>query len=149
MKRLNRHSRRARRGFTLLELLLVLAILGILAAMVVPQFFGQQRQAYIKTCKASMHGLETALKLYAVAHDGEFPSGNTEALQQLLSPTDSQGKPMEPYIDKIPLDPWGQPFQYEYPNTRAKTASKPAIWSSGPDRKNDNGANDDVNNWLD
>ncbi|MFG0335104.1 MAG: type II secretion system major pseudopilin GspG, partial [Maioricimonas sp. JB049] len=144
-----RPVRRARRaGFTLLELLIVLAIIGVIAAMVVPRLLGQQKQANIKATRASIHGLEQALKLYAVDHDASFPSGNQEALQQLIAPTDRNGKSMEPYLEKLPLDAWGEPFYYEYPNSKS-SVDKPAIWSSGPDRKNDNGSGDDINNWDD
>ncbi|QDU37746.1 Type II secretion system protein G precursor [Maioricimonas rarisocia] len=145
----SRPVRRARRaGFTLLELLIVLAIIGVIAAMVVPRLLGQQKQANIKATQASIHGLEQALKLYAVDHDASFPDGNQEALQQLIAPTDRNGKAMEPYLEKLPLDAWGEPFYYEYPNSKS-SVDKPAIWSSGPDRKNDNGSGDDINNWDD
>ncbi len=56
---------------------------------------------------------------------------------------------MKPYLDKLPADAWGQVFQYEFPNTKAPRSSKPAIWSSGANRQNEEGAGDDVNNWSD
>jgi general secretion pathway protein G len=47
------------------------------------------------------------------------------------------------------MDAWGEPLYYQYPNDKATSAvDKPAIWSAGPDRKNDNGSNDDINNWT-
>jgi general secretion pathway protein G len=147
-RRVSRAKRRA--GFTLLELLIVLAIIGVLAAMVVPQFLGSQKKAQVDATKASIYGLEQALKMYAVDHDAEFPQGNQEALNVLLQPTDKYGKAMSPYLERLPLDAWGQLFFYEYPNQKSATnvaTLKPAIWSAGPDRKNDNGTNDDVNNW--
>ena len=143
----NRNSRR-RRGFTLLEVLIVLAIIGVIAAMVVPRLLGQQKKAMIQTAKASIHGLEQALQFYAVDHDGDFPAGGPDAMHILMMPpTSKDGKPGTAYLEKLPLDPWGQPFNYEFPNTKAKNSDKPAIWSSGPDRKNDNGAGDDIGNW--
>ena len=44
---------------------------------------------------------------------------------------------------------WGNPLNYEYPSTKGQTTvDKPAIWSVGPDGKDDNGSNDDINNWV-
>lgn len=141
--------RTARRGFTLLEVLLVLAILGVIGAMVVPQLLGRQQKAMVDTTKSSIHGLEMALESYAIAHDGEFPSGNQDAISTLLDPVDRNGKPMEPFLKALPKDAWGQVFFYEFPNTRAPKLRKPAIWSAGPNKQNEDGSGDDVNNWTD
>lgn len=138
---------RSRRGFTLLEVLLVLAILGVIAALVVPQLLGRQRTANISAARASIQGLESALKMYAVAHDGTFPQGGQDALSTLLEPVDRYGKPEEPYLEKTPLDPWGEMLYYEWPNSKAARSTKPAIWSAGPNRQNEDGAGDDINNW--
>ena len=128
----------------MLEVLIVLAIIGVIAAMVVPRLLGQQKKALVQTAQASIHGLESALQFYAVDNNGDFPA----MVEMLLHPPVSRdGKPGQAYLEKIPLDPWGQPFNYEYPNMKAKV-DKPAIWSNGPDRKNDNGGGDDVTNWT-
>lgn len=146
-KRTTTRTRRA--GFTLTEVLLVLAILGVIAAMVVPNLIGQQKVAQIRAAKASIHGLESACEQYAVSNDGEFPQGSRdEALGLLLNPgQDKDGRTVAPYLPKIPKDPWDQPLYYEYPNNKAQNATKPAIWSSGPDKTNNDGGGDDINNW--
>lgn len=142
-------ARARRSGFSLLELLIVLAIIGVIAAMVVPQLLGRQKEAYIDITKESIHNLEQALKLYAVDHDAEFPQGNQEALSVLITPMDRNNKPMPAYIEKLPADAWGEPLFYQYPNDKAESSvDKPAIWSAGPDHKNDNGSGDDINNWT-
>jgi len=144
-----RSNNRRRAGFSLLELLIVLAIIGLIAAMVLPNLIGQQQKANIGISKESIHNLEQALKLYAVDHNAQYPEGSQDALTLLIQPTDSQGKPLPAYIEKIPADAWGVPLNYEYPNTKAQTTvDKPAIWSNGPDGKDDNGSNDDLNNWV-
>jgi general secretion pathway protein G len=143
-----RLSRRARRaGFTLLEVLLVLAILGVIAAMVVPQLLGRQQKASVDATRASIHGLEQALKLYAVDHDGEFPQGSQEDLSVLMNPVDRNGQAMAPYLEKLPTDAWGEMLYYRYPGTQSRSAMKPDIWSSGPNRQNEDGSGDDVVNW--
>jgi len=136
-----------RNAFTLLELLIVLAILGAIAAMVVPNLLGSQKKANIMTTESSIHGLEQALKLYAVDNQGTYPTGGSEVIESLMSKTDKDGNAVDPLIETLPLDAWGNPLMYEYPNTKAET-TKPAIWSFGPDKKDDQGDGDDINNWT-
>lgn len=145
----SRSTRRHHGGFTLLELLIVLAILGVIAAMVAPSLLGTQKQAMIKVAVQDIGNIEMAAKRYAVDHDGDFPTGNDDALAMLVNPTDRDGKSIPPYLEKLPMDPWGQQYHYEYGmggSTKQKI-DKPAIWSSGPNKKNDNGSGDDVKNW--
>lgn len=137
----------SRVAFTLLELLIVLAILGVIASMVVPNVLGTQKKANIKATESSIHGLEQALKLYAVDNAGAYPRGGRDALERLMSRTDERGNPVEPLLDEIPLDAWGQPLNYEYPSSKLQ-ADKPAIWSSGPNGQDEQGGGDDINNWI-
>ena len=135
------------RGFTLIEVLLVVAILGVIAAAVVPALIGRQQEANIQISKTDIKGLEQAMKMYAIDHDGEYLQGGKDALPQLTSPSEYRGKKMKPYLEEIPKDAWGEPLYYEYPSTKA--GDKPAIWSSGPNRQNEDGGGDDINNWSD
>ncbi|MDZ4688335.1 MAG: type II secretion system protein GspG [Planctomycetaceae bacterium] len=148
MSRSRRQPRR--RGFTLTEVLLVLAILGVIAAMVVPNLIGQQKVALVRTSKASIKGLEDAMKQYAVAHDGEFyQGGNDTAFAELLNPgQDADGRTVAPYLEKTPKDAWDNPLYYEYPTSKVANGTRPAIWSSGPNRQNEDGGGDDINNWT-
>ncbi len=145
-----RSNRPSRRAFTLLELLIVLAIIGVIAAMVVPRFLAQQKGALVKLARIAIKSVEQASDNYAVDHDGEPPTGSQDvAVPLFLKPLDKEGKPMKQYIDKLPKDPWDQPLFYEYPNSKAPDTDRPAIWSSGPNRQNENGEGDDINNWKD
>lgn len=144
--RSSRDAHLVRAGFTLLELLIVLAIIAAIAAMVVPNVLGSQRRANIKASRASISGLEQALKLYAADNDGEYPTGGDEVIELLLATEDEDGEAIDPLLEAQPLDAWGELLHYEYPNKKANSV-KPAIWSSGPDRSNEQGDGDDVNNW--
>jgi general secretion pathway protein G len=141
-----KQKRTRRGGFTLIEVLLVLVIIGVIGALVLPQVLGRQKKAMADAAKASIRGVEHALQLYAADHEGEYPQGGQEALDQLLSPTDVNGNTTDPYIERVE-DPWQQKLFYEYPNSKGGRSNKPAIWSSGPNRKNEEGGGDDINNW--
>ena len=134
----------SRQGFTLTEVLLVLAILGVIAAMVVPNLLGRQREANNKITRSSIKALEDAAEQYAVSHDGELPTN----IQELMNTgTDTHGKPISPYLKSMPMDAWNKPLHYEFPNTKSPNATGPAIWSDGADRIPADGGGDDVTNW--
>lgn len=133
---------RNRRGFTLVEVLLVLAIIGVIMAIGVPMLLGQQKQAMIKATRANIGGLESALKLYAQDHDGEYPSSN-QGLSVLLQSPGNDPKWHGPYMEKEPTDSWENPLQYQYPGKNS--ATKPDIWSFGADKTPN--TEDDINNW--
>ncbi len=140
---MKRHHQPAQRrsGFTLLEILIVLGIIGVIAAMAVPNLLGQQKAALIKQTKVAIADLEKNTELWAVGNQGTYPDGVQALLNKGADGTD-------PLLDKMPTDAWNSPLNYEYPNTKAMT-SRPAIWSNGPNRQNENGGGDDINNWSD
>lgn len=138
-----------RAGFTLTEILLVLAILGVIAAMVVPNLLGRQKEALDRTTKQSILAFETALQQYAINNMGDFPQMSQEEVVNLLvNPgQDSSGRQIAAYLPKAPKDAWDQPLYYEWPNSKGGDATKPAIWSSGQNRQNEDGGGDDISNW--
>lgn len=135
-----------RSGFTLLEVLIVLAILGVIAAMVVPNILGQQQKANIDATKINIKGFEDSLKLYATSHDGVFPEGDQTIISTLKQPEQRNGSTIPAVLDEDPKDAWGELLFYEYPSSKTSNG-KPAIWSSGPNRKDEQGSGDDVTNW--
>jgi hypothetical protein len=84
--------------------------------------------------------------MYALDHDGTYPSGGREALNSLTNSSDYHGKKLSAYIDNTPKDAWGEQLYYEYPTSKGK-GDKPAVWSSGPNRTNEGGGGDDINSW--
>ena len=147
MQRRQHVQHHTRRGFTLIEVLLVLAILGVIAAMVVPQLMGRQKKANIDATRLSISSLEQALKLYALEHNGEYPT-TAEGLEVLLVKPANDEKWNGPYLEKeksVPIDVWGRPYQYEYPGQHHTDGLKPDISSSGPDKAF--GTPDDITNW--
>jgi general secretion pathway protein G len=145
-RRDRRHSLRAAKGgFSMMELLVVLAILGLLAGLAITNvtgiFGGAQGQAAELFVKES---LKAPLFTYRM-HMGDYPS-TAEGLQALLTPPSGKsGSWRGPYIsgDRVPLDPWNEPYQYAYPGTRNK--GNYDLWSKGADKQS--GTEDDIGNW--
>jgi hypothetical protein len=67
---------------------------------------------------------------------GEWP----QSLNQLVQPEVVAGRQKEPYLAKVPVDPWGNPIQYEFQSGQVK----PTIWSWGPNKQE--GGGDDISN---
>ena len=136
--------RRAPGGFTLMEVLLVLAILGVIIGLVLPNLIGQQKQGYIKATRVQVQSVESAAKMYAVDHAGDYPMD----IQMLISSPGNDANWKGPYLENttaIPADPWGNPIQYAYPGSNQAGADKPDIWSMGPDKQSNTA--DDITNW--
>ena len=105
-------KRRKISGFTLVELLVVLAILGMLAALVGPQVLNQLGGAKSKSAAIQIRDFEQALELYKL-DVGRFP-GSNEGLNALVRQPSSAKGCNGPYLkkDDVPMDPWGNPYQY-------------------------------------
>jgi len=121
----------------------VLVILGVIAALVVPRLTGTQQQAYRQAAEVAIKDLQAKIERYAIQHDGTYP----QSLEDLLKPVDKNGKPMAPYIEELPKDPWGQVFNYQVETDSTTGQVIVKIWSNGPNRQNENGAGDDVTSW--
>lgn len=132
-------------GFTLLEILVVLAIIALLAGLAITNigglFGGAQGTAAQLFVRESM---KTPLTTYRI-HMGDYPS-TSEGLEALIRKPPTKGDRWHgPYIEggKIPLDPWGEPYQYANPGTRNKGGYD--LWSKGVDKQS--GTEDDIGNW--
>jgi general secretion pathway protein G len=109
-------KRLARRGFSLIELLVVLVILALLVGLVAPRFMDQTKRGQVATAKSQISAFKTALDLYRLDHNGNPPA----ALEDLISPPNASdgGQWKGPYLKDtttIPLDPWGNPYEYVVP----------------------------------
>ena len=129
--------------------MIVLAILVLLVAMVGPRLLRTQEQADLQITVTQIENLKQALDFYKV-DNRSYPT-TEEGLKALLQkPSDeARGKNWAgPYLeeDALPADPWGNPFQYEFPPTKGGTTDKPNIWSFGPDGQD--ATEDDIVNWT-
>jgi general secretion pathway protein G len=132
-------KRQAKRGFTLVEIMLVVVIIGILAALVIPKIAGNSERARITAANADINGgIKSALGQYEV-DNGFYPHNLNDLLVQPGNAKNWHG----PYLDKLPADPWGNPYVYYFPGKH--NPSSYDLLSVGPDAKE--GTQDDVGNW--
>ena len=142
--RTRRVSRRASRGFTLIELMVVLAILGVLAALIVPNVIGRADDARVTAARTDVNNLMQALKLYRLDNQS-YPAAE-QGLQALVIKPTAGPAPLnwKPYLDKLPNDPWGRPYQYLNPGLKGEVD----VMSFGADGKTGGeGRNADVGSW--
>ncbi len=137
-------SVRKQRGFTLIELMVVLAIIGILASLVVPNILGRADDARMTAAKTDVGNLMQALKLYKLDNQ-RFPTAE-QGLQALVSKPTTEPVPTnwKSYLDKLPTDPWGKPYQYLNPGLKSEVD----VMSWGADgQTGGEGVNADIGSW--
>ena len=132
-------------AFTLLEILVVVGIIVLLFGLAVTNvtgiFSGSQKDIAKLFVTQSM---QAPLTVYRI-HVGDFPT-TAEGLQALITPPANKADRWRgPYLqeNKLPVDPWGEPYQYRYPGVKNKNGYD--LWSKGPDKTD--GTDDDIGNW--
>lgn len=144
MKRMHRSNLRRERGFTLIELMVVLAIIGVLAALIVPNVIGRADDARVTAARTDVGNLMQALKLYRL-DNMRYPSAE-QGLQALVARPTTEPVPAnwKPYLEKLPNDPWGRPYQYLNPGLKGEVD----VLSLGADGKSGGeGNNADIGSW--
>ena len=139
-------GRRARRslGFTLIEMMVVLVIIGVLAALIVPNVLDRTDDARATAARTDVHNIMQALKLYKL-DNLRFPTAE-QGLQALVvrpTPTPAPAN-WKPYLEKLPNDPWGRPYQYLNPGVQGEVD----VMSFGADgQSGGEGKNADIGSW--
>ncbi|HYA34301.1 MAG TPA: type II secretion system major pseudopilin GspG [Candidatus Binataceae bacterium] len=102
-------------GFTLIEIMVVILILGLLATIVVQSLRGATDKAKRTKAQADISEFKTALDRYYL--DNGFYPTTDQGLSALVSAPSSGRIPANyetgGYIQRIPNDPWGNPYVYQ------------------------------------
>ncbi|UCG64633.1 MAG: prepilin-type N-terminal cleavage/methylation domain-containing protein [Deltaproteobacteria bacterium] len=113
------------RGFTLLELLIAIAIIGIIAAIAIPMYSNYRQKAKIAEAKSDLRNLRLAIEMLAtdtekwpnkrdVGDVGGLEVGDLNANAAGLTATDGSYPGWNgPYIQSVPLDPWGKNYFFD------------------------------------
>ncbi len=132
------------RGFTLIELMVVLVIIGVLGALIVPNVLDRADDARVTAARTDVTNLMQALKLYRLDNQ-RYPTAD-QGLQALIAKPTSGPQPLnwKPYLEKLPSDPWGRPYQYLSPGIKGEVD----VMSFGADgQSGGEGKNADIGSW--
>ena len=135
---------RRMRGFTLIELMVVLVIIGVLAALIVPNVLDRADDARATAARTDVNNLMQALKLYKLDNQ-RYPTAE-QGLQALITKPSAPPAPTNwrPYLEKLPNDPWGRPYQDLNPGVKGEID----VMSFGADgQPGGEGKNADVGSW--
>lgn len=104
-------------GFSLLELMVVVVIMSILALVILPRIIDRPDQARVARVQSDLAVISSAVKLYRL-DNFRYPT-TEQGLRALVTRPTSEPVPgnwaQNGYIDRLPKDPWGGPYQYLSP----------------------------------
>jgi general secretion pathway protein G len=134
------------RAFTLIEVMVVIVILGILAALIVPKVMSRPDEARISAARQDIGSIVQALKLYKL-DNMRYPS-TEQGLQALVTRPNTPPEPTNwkgnGYLERLPKDPWGQPYQYLQPGLHGEVD----VMSLGADgAAGGEGSDADIGSW--
>ena len=129
---------RDQRGFTLIEIMVVILILGLLATIVAQSLRGATDKAKRTKATADIAQLKTALDRYYI-DNGSYPTSD-QGLTALVSRPSSGRIPANyedgGYIQRVPNDPWGNPYVFQSDGNAYVLKSYGADGAEGGEGKN-------------
>jgi general secretion pathway protein G len=134
-------------GFTLIEIMVVVVIIAVLAALIVPKVMSRPDEARVVAARHDVGTLLQALKLYRLDNLA-YPT-TEQGLAALVSrPSVGPAPPTWKgggYLERLPRDPWGNPYQYLNPGLRGEID----VFSLGADgNPGGEGFDADVGSWM-
>ena len=119
-------------------------VIGVLAALIVPNVLDRADDARVTAAKTDVSNLMQALKLYKLDNQ-RYPSAE-QGLEALVRKPDAgpNAPNWKPYLDKLPPDPWGRPYQYLNPGLQGEID----VFSFGADgHPGGEGPDADIGSW--
>ncbi|MBO9463902.1 type II secretion system major pseudopilin GspG [Tropicibacter sp. R15_0] len=134
-------------GFSLLELMVVVVILSILALVIVPRVIDRPDQARAARAQSDIAAIVSAINLYRL-DNFRYPT-TEQGLAALVTRPTSDPAPANwaenGYMDRNPVDPWGQEYKYLEPGVHGDFD----VFSYGADGvAGGSGADADIGSWM-
>ena len=130
-------------GFTLIELMIVVVILGLLATIIMPKILGRPEQARRVKAKADIRSIQSGLALFKT-DTGRFPT-TSEGLEALVTNPGIERYNREGYLERSPIDPWGNRYVYISPGLHNKDYDLESYGKDGEEGGTDEDA--DIESW--
>jgi general secretion pathway protein G len=130
-------------GFTLIELMIVVVILGLLATTVMPKILSKPDQARQTKAAVDIRSIQSALAMFKT-DTGRFPT-TAEGLGALVANPGLKGFDSDGYLERVPTDPWGNPYVYISPGLHSKDYDLESLGKDGEDGGADKDA--DIESW--
>ncbi len=134
------------RGFTLIEVMVVVVILAILAALIVPRIMSRPDEARVVAARQDVAAIVQALKLYRL-DNLRYPTTEQGLAALTAAPTIPPAAPnwkAGGYLERLPKDPWGNPYQFLNPGLRGEID----VFSFGADGvAGGEGTDADIGSW--
>ncbi len=139
-------DQKTQKGFTLIEIMVVIVIIGVLATLIIPRLMSRPDEARVIAARQDVATIVSALKLYRL-DIGRYPTSE-QGLKALIAKPSEEPIPtnwkMGGYLDRLPNDPWGKPYQYLNPGLKGEMD----VFSFGADGKLGGVELDtDIGNW--
>jgi general secretion pathway protein G len=137
---------KSQNGLTLIEILIVVVILGVLASVIVANVADSPDKARVTAAKADIATLVQALKMYRLDNTA-YPT-TEQGLKALVQKPTTAPVPANwktgGYLERLPNDPWGTPYQYLQPGRFGEID----VFSLGADKlPGGEGSGADIGSW--
>lgn len=140
MKYQNSSKRHRNAGFSLLEMVIVLGIIAVIIGGAITVMGKVGDGAKLTRVRGDFNSIGASLRMYQT-NAGRFPT-TSQGLEALVKEPSGTPKPRMwvKLADKVPVDPWEEPYGYKFPGTHDSTTFE--LISKGPDMTE--GTDDDI-----